>query len=61
VASALARSDGTIATSTTALLHESLAAGLHIAFVYALVISAAGLIIGAKLPAVPLRTKIESG
>lgn len=61
VASALARTDRTIPASTTTLLHQSLAAGLHIAFLFALIISAAGLVVGAMLPAVPLRTKIESG
>jgi EmrB/QacA subfamily drug resistance transporter len=60
VAGALARTNGAITTSTTTLLHQSLAAGLHIAFVFALIISAAGVAVGARLPAVPLRTKIES-
>ena len=61
VARALARTDGGITADTSALLHQSLAAGLHIAFVFALIVAAAGLVVGAMLPAVPLRTQFESG
>jgi EmrB/QacA subfamily drug resistance transporter len=61
VARSLAHTDGGVTASTVALLHQSLAAGLHIAFVFALIIAAAGLAVGATLPAVPLRTQFESG
>jgi multidrug resistance protein len=55
LASALAH--GGDAARTTELLHESLAAGLHRAFWFAMIVALLGVIVGAALPAVKLRTR----
>jgi EmrB/QacA subfamily drug resistance transporter len=59
IATALARAGSGDAQHVTAALRESLAVGLRGAFAFALLATIAAIVVGAVLPAIPLRTTHE--